>query len=137
MRSNQIYVVPMILAALIVSPCVKAKDGVEATVHTEIPASSEPGTRIEVEWTLASQEDERPFSACSVFIRILGPSGEEAEAFAPRCSDREGRYAAVVTVPSDGVAAVEIGVAGTMTKNGVSQRSDWLMPLANDPIKSP
>lgn len=115
----------------------KGKEGVQATVHTEIPASSEPGTRIEVQWTLASQEDKRPFSACGVFIRILGPSGDESEAFAPRCSASEGRYGVAVTIPSGGVAAIEIGVAGTMTYNGVSQRSDWLMPLANDPITSP
>ena len=38
--------------------------------------------------------------------------------------------------PQGGVALIEIGVAGTMTdKEGRSARSDWLMALANDPIR--
>ena len=114
----------------------KAKEGVKATILTPISASTDAGAVVHVKWLLADEDDNKPFSACAVFIRLIGPTGEASEAFS-EC-DREageGRYSAAPVVPAGGVGSIEIGIAGTMTdREGNSRRSDWLIPLANNPL---
>jgi len=135
MRPFRLGLYSLLVSALFVGAPASAKQGVEATVLTDIPASSAPGTEIKVQWRLASKEGAHSFSACGIFIRLKGPDGDTTESFAPRCTSDKGVYEAVAIVPASGVASVEIGVAGTMTQNGVSSRSDWLMELVNDPIR--
>ena len=47
-----------------------AKHGVQATVHTAIPADAQEGTQLDVNWTLADEKSGKPFSANGVFIRL-------------------------------------------------------------------
>ena len=127
---------PLLLAMILSAPPAGAKEGVKATIHTPVSASIEAGTRVHVMWTLTDEKNGRPFSACAVFIRLIGPTGEFNEAFA-ECglSASQGNYDARPIVPVGGVVRIEIGIAGTMTdREGNSQRSDWLMPLTNNPI---
>jgi hypothetical protein len=113
-----------------------AKDGIQATVHTAIPADAAEGTRVEINWTLADEKSGKPFSAYGVFIRLIGSGGESTEAFAEYPARPIGSYQTTATIPKGGVVLIEIGVAGTMTdREGDIERSDWLMPLANDPIQ--
>ena len=122
-------------AALFAASHVIGKDGVVATVHTPL-ASAVEGSQIEVRWSLAVEETGDAFSACGLFVRLIGPSGESTEAFAACLPDDDGQFTATATIPKGGVTAIEIGIAGTMTdREGNSRRSDWLLPLANDPIQ--
>ena len=95
------------------------------------------GSQIDVRWSLADEKTGKPFNACAVFIRLIGPTGELTEAFA-ECGliTAEGNYDATAVIPSGGISRIEIGVAGTMTdREGNSERSDLLMPLTNDPMQ--
>lgn len=115
-----------------------AKDGVEATLVTNLPLDAEPGARIRVGWTLTYAEGEergRPFGANGVFVRLVSAAGAQAETgFAPTGSYATGRYAATVTVPEGGIADVRIGLRGWTSGARGTRRSDLLFPIANDPV---
>lgn len=137
MRIYASFLVSFILATALATPSAEAKEGVKATVLTPISASANVGAEIHVKWLLADEESGKPFSACAVFIRLTGPTGETSEAFAECGLEASmGKYDATPIVPIGGVSEIEIGVAGTMTdREGNSRRSDWLMPLTNNPIE--
>jgi len=122
---------------LVVALPVVAKVQIQAMVHTVISANAESGSRVSIRWSIANKESGRPFNACSVFVRLIGPGGESTEAFAPCGANSLGHYEALATIPVGGVLAIEVGVAGVSTnpRSGHSERSDWLVPLANDPIQ--
>jgi hypothetical protein len=136
MRYCAIFFASLLLAFVFPAPSAYSKEGVKATVHTPISTSAYAGTEIHVMWSLADEKTGRPFNACAVFIRLVSPTGEATEAFA-ECGleASEGKYDANPVVPVGGILRIEIGVAGTMTdREGKSRRSDWLMPLTNDPF---
>ena len=136
MRLRSIYLAIFLFFSAVATFPVAAKEGIHATVHTIIPAHSEEGNELDVSWTLADEESGRPFNASTVFIRLIGPTGVSTEAFARDAAHSDGHYKATVKVPKGGVEGIEIGVAGTMTdREGHSERSDWVMALANDPIE--
>ena len=137
MRFSSTFVTSLLLVAILIASVVQAKEGVKATIRTPISSTAIEGSQIDVKWSLAVEKSGKPFSACAVFIRLIGPTGESTEAFA-ECGleAAEGNYDATAIVPSGGINRIEIGVAGTMTdREGNSKRSDWLMPLTNDPAQ--
>ena len=136
MRLRPVYFISILfLSAVAVFPAA-AKEGIHATVLKSIPACAGEGSHHEVSWTLSDKDDGRPFNASKVFIRLIGPTGETTEAFARYGDHSDGYYTATVTIPSGGVDTIKIGVAGMMRdREGHSERSDWLMVLANDPIR--
>ena len=137
MRFSSTYIASLLLTAVFIAPSAGAKEGVKATILTPISPTAIEGSQIDVRWSLADEKSGKPFSACAVFIRLIGPTGESTEAFA-ECGLKaaEGNYDATAVVPSGGISRIEIGVAGTMTdRDGNSERSDWLMPLTKEPIQ--
>ena len=136
MRSRSVYLITCLCILAAVTPPADAKDGIHAIVHTAIPVDAKNGAQLQISWTLADEKSGKPFNACSVFIRLIGPTGDATEAFAPCGANADGLYDALAIIPEGGVDTIEIGVAGTMTdRSGHSDRSDWLTPLANDPIQ--
>lgn len=136
MRLRPVYIISMLIFSAVAVFPVAAKEGIHATVLKGIPACAGEGRHYEVSWTLSDKDDGRPFNANRVFIRLIGPTGDTTEAFARYGAHSDGYYTATVKIPSGGVDAIEIGVAGTMRdREGHSERSDWLMVLANDPIR--
>ena len=136
MRVCAIILASFALALALGAPSATAKEGVKATVLSPVSASANAGAEIQVTWLLADGESGEPFNACAVFVRLIGPTGDSTEAFA-ECGVEasKGKYKATPVVPNGGVKKIEIGVAGTVTnRDGQSRRSDWLMPLRNDPI---
>jgi hypothetical protein len=136
MRICASFLVSIVLALALATPLAEAKEGVKATVLTPISASADGGVELHVKWSLADEESGTPFNACAVFVRLTGPTGATSEAFA-ECGleASKGRYSATPIVPVGGVSKIEIGIAGTTTdREGKDRRSDWLMPLTNDPI---
>lgn len=124
----------LVILTVLAAPLAGAKEGVQATLHTLIPAAAAEGSKIAVSWSLKVEESDEPFSACGVFIRLTSPTGESTEAFTECADSHDGHYDAIATIPRGGVSRVEIGVAGRMkNQQGQSQRSDWLIPLAKDP----
>jgi hypothetical protein len=136
MKLHSVFLPVFLCLAGIIALPAAGKHGVQATVHTEIPANAVEGTQVDVSWTLADEKSGKPFSAYRVFIRLFGPEGDSTEAFANYRARPIGTYKTTATIPRGGVVSIEIGVAGTMTdRAGNSERSDWLMALAHNPIK--
>ncbi len=136
MRSYSGYLAIALCFCAILALPVAAKEEIQATVHTTIPAHIEEGSQLNVSWTLVDTDSGKPINAGRVFIRLIGPAGDWTEVFATNGANPKGRYSAVVTPPKGGVSKVEIGIAGTTTyQDGRSERGDMLMPLANNPIQ--
>lgn len=111
-----------------------AKEGFRATLTSPIPADARPGSTITVTWKITNRAGD-PFNATALFVRLRGPDRADAtEGFDSPTAHTDGAYGARVTVPKGGIAAVQIGVAGTSTdSSGKSVRSDYLFPIVNPP----
>ena len=46
-----------------------------------------------------------------------------------------GHYVAEATLPAGGLGGIEIGLLGTVERDGVSEPSDVLFPVVNDPFR--
>lgn len=135
MRFGSAYLMILLCFSIVFAP-VAAKDRVHAVIHAAIPADASAGTLLDISWSLSNEKSGKPFNACAVFIRLIAPTGDSTEAFAKCGTNMDGHYNALAEIPKGGVETVEIGVAGTMTDGeGHSERSDWLMTLANNPIQ--
>lgn len=135
MREHLKFVAALLCATTFIVPAVKAKEGVQATIHTDVSGAVE-GSQINIGWSLRVEDSGEPFNACAVFVRLIGPTGKSTEAFSECGANSEGRYDATAIVPCGGVAKIEIGVAGTMTdREGHSERSDWLVTVLNYPVR--
>jgi hypothetical protein len=114
------------------------KEGVKATLATNVALDAEPGARLKVAWTLTYAEGDRPgqpFGANGVFVRLLSASGAGAETgFAPTGAHARGEFAAIVAVPKGGIGDVEIGLRGWVSGASGTRRSDLLFPITNDPV---
>jgi hypothetical protein len=125
------------LAALVWALPAAGKDGVEATLTTDLPLDAKPGTELKMAWTLGYIEDgrRREFGGFGVFVRLLSASGSAAEtAFA---NQDTGPFTATVLVPEGGIADVEIGIRGYTSGQASSRPSDLLFPITNDPLPGP
>lgn len=120
-------------AALFSAMPVAAKDGVHATLTTNVPLEARPGTKLRIGWRLAYVEDgkRRAFGASGVFVRLGSASGAAAET--GYAKEDSGTYTASVAVPAGGVGDVQIGLRG-YTSGVRTGRSDLLFPITNDPL---
>jgi len=84
-----------------------AKEGVRATLTTNVDVHAQPGETIRVAGTLADREG-RPFGGAS-FVRLLGRSGGSTVASA---ASRRGTFSADVAVPQDGIGGIRVGLRG-------------------------
>ena len=122
--------------ALLTALPAAAKEGVEATLTSNVPLQAAPGTRLTVRWTLSYAEDgkRRPFEAGGLYVRLRGASRTHAE-MAWAGGDR-GSYWAHVTVPKSGIGDIEFGLVGWQTDARGSRRADAIFPITNDPLPS-
>src|SRR2546421_11798544 len=97
------------IAVLVAAVPASAKEGVKATLTTQVPLTAKAGTRLHVAWTLWFLENGRrqPFGAGDVFARLLSASGAPAET---AYVDGSGEFAATGTVPEGGIGDVRIGL---------------------------
>jgi hypothetical protein len=123
-----------LVAALFWALPAAAKDGVRATLTTEVPLQATPGTKLRIAWKLAYSEDgkRRLFGGSGVFVRLGSASGAAAEAGFAR-QDR-GYYTATVAVPEGGIGDVQIGIRGWVSGHVTRRPSDLLFPITNDPL---
>jgi hypothetical protein len=132
MRAVTIAALVVAAAAFTVVPAA-AKDGVHATLTTNVPLDAEPGTKLELAWRLAYVEHGKPhpFGASGVFVRLGSASGAASNTgFAE--GDR-GTFTATVAVPEGGIGDVQIGLRG-YTSGVRSGQGDLLFPITNDPL---
>jgi hypothetical protein len=121
----------VLVLALLAAGSAGAKEGVEATLLTAVPASAKAGTHLRIEWRLAELNSGRPFGAGGVFIRLVGGRGSVTGAEAREV--RPGLYAARVRVPSGGIHRIRIGLhAWTSGPGGTGSAAEFFR-IANDP----
>jgi hypothetical protein len=112
------------LAALVLAPAALAKDGVKAKLVSPLPMDAQPGTTLDVSWSLASPTG--PFDAMLIFVRVLDAGGGQPTfALADGSAHPGGRFHATVPVPPGGIGGIQFGVRGT---------TDVVFPLRNDPF---
>ncbi len=121
-------------AALFSALPAAAKDGVRATLTTNVRLDARPGTKLTIAWRLAYSEDgtRRLFGGSGVFVRLASASGAAAKTGFAR-QDR-GSYRATVAVPEGGIGDVQIGIRGWVSGQVARRRSDLLFPITNDPL---
>jgi hypothetical protein len=110
-----------------------AKDGVHATLTTNVPLDAGPETKVTIGWRLAYAEvgKRRPFGASGVFVRLGSASGAAAET--GYATEDSGSYTAAVAVPEGGIGNIQVGLRG-YTSGVRTGRSDLLFPITNDPL---
>ena len=121
-------------AALFSAMPAAAKDGVRATLTTNVPLRAEAGTELTIAWRLAYAEDgkRRLFGGSGVFVRLGSASGAAPEAGV--ASHDRGYYTATVAVPEGGIGDVQVGIRGWVSGQVTRRRSDLLFPITNDPL---
>ena len=131
--SSRALVAGALLAALLALPTpAGAKEGVVARVLTPITRDAEPGSTVQVSWTLTFLDDgkRRPFGAGYVFARLVGPGGKRSPLAYGVHARQLGRYRASVRVPRGGARRLEIGIMGTVCDGDGCRTAPKLFPLA-------
>jgi hypothetical protein len=125
-------------AALAAALPAAGKEGVKATLTTNIPLDAPAGTQVKVAWSLAGVDENGrryPFGANGVFVRLVSASGAAATTgFAPSGTYTTGEYAATVVVPEGGIGDVRIGLRGFSSGATGYRESAMLFPITNDPL---
>ncbi|HLB04316.1 MAG TPA: hypothetical protein VJK66_04800 [Gaiellaceae bacterium] len=123
------------LALVALAPAA-AKEGVQATLDSPAALRGAPGDTISVGWTLGGIDggERYAFNAEGIFLRLLDASGgEPVTAFAEQ--GPIGHYVAEATLPAGGLGGVQIGLLGTVERDGVSKPSEVFFPVVNDPFR--
>jgi len=123
------------LVALVAALPAVGKEGVKATLTTDVPIAAPAGSTLRVAWTLAYRDDRghrHPFDGEGIFLRLLSATGAPARtAFAHGTA---GRYAATVRVPEGGIRAIQIGIRGWSSGPNGTRAADALFPITNNPV---
>src|SRR3989441_11476616 len=123
------HVFPLVACFLLAfSTVVDGKGRVDARLTAAPPASAPPGTQVVVAWTLLDS-DGLPFNSEGVFIRLVSAAGQSTIAFASGGPHLRGGYDALVRVPEDGIAPIEIGLRGVRS-GSEGARTDPIDPRA-------
>ena len=125
-----------VLLALAVASTALAKEGVVAEVLTPISRDAKPGTKVNVVWTLTSDEDgeSHPFGGSAVFIRLFGPSGSHTKrVYGTEVSS--GRFRATLRIPRGGVRRVVVGLMGESCDAEGCRPSPILFRVVGRPIR--
>ena len=123
--------------ALAAAPAL-AKEGAEAKLDTAIPRDAEPGSTIEVGWSVFSifDDKEEPVVGSPVYIRLVAPDGTTStEVMGTELPSGSGHYVASIDVPAGGIGEVIVGMVGEACyQDGSCERSDVIFPLTDDPL---
>jgi hypothetical protein len=127
------------LASLSVAPAL-AKEGAEARLDTAIPLDAEPGSTLEVGWSVFFVADgaEQPIFGSPVYVRLVSPDGSAStEVAGVETPPGSGHYEASIVVPEGGVGDVIVAMVGeACSADGRCERSDYVYPLTDDALVS-
>jgi hypothetical protein len=137
-RTSTISAILGLIAALSLVLPALAKEGAEARLDTALPRDAQPGSTIEVGWSVFSIEGEKtyPLYGSPVYVRLVGPDGTSAtEVMGKEVPSGSGHYTASIQVPDGGIGQVIVGMIGeACVDGGGCQRSDMIFPLTDDPL---
>ena len=139
-RTAALSAIVGLVAAVSLALPVLAKEGAEAKLDTALPRDAEPGSTVEVGWSVFSIDGDttHPISGSPVYIRLVGPERTGAtEVMGTEVPRGSGHYTASIQVPEGGIGEVIVGMVGESCYDGGGcQRSDMIFPLTDDPLVS-
>lgn len=116
-----------------------AKEGAEAKLDTAIHRDAEPGSTIDVGWSvfMVTPTGEEPVYGSPIYIKLVAPDGSSTEAGGTEKPAGSGHYTASIIVPKGGIQDVVVAMVGTAcTDGGGCQRADYVFPLTDDALVS-
>jgi hypothetical protein len=127
------------LASLSAAPAL-AKEGAEARLDTAIPRDAEPGSTLEVGWSVFFLADgvEQPIFGSPVYVRLVSPDGSASSDVAGvETPPGSGHYEASIVVPEGGIGEVIVAMVGEACHaDGRCERADYVFPLTDDALIS-
>ncbi|MFL5685332.1 MAG: hypothetical protein ACJ77D_04695 [Chloroflexota bacterium] len=115
-----------------------AKEGAEAKLDTTLHRDAEPGSTIDVGWSLFSvfADETNPLPGAAVYLRLIGFHGNSStEVMGTETPRGSGHYKGSIRVPDGGIRQVLVGVVGESCIAGAAcDRSDMIFPLTDDPL---
>jgi hypothetical protein len=140
-RRSRILVAAAAIAALfsVSALPVLAKEGAEAKLDTAIHRDAEPGSTIDVGWSvfMVTASGEEPVYGSPIYIKLVAPDGSSTEAGGTEKPAGSGHYTASIVVPKGGIQDVVVAMVGTACYDGGGcQRADYVFPLTDDVLVS-
>ena len=137
-RSATLSAVIAIGAVLLLAFPAFGKEGAEAKLDTTIHRDAEPGSTIEVGWSLysVSADETNPLPGASVYLRLIGFRGNSStEVMGTESPRGSGHYKGAIKVPEGGIRQVLVGVVGeSCVADAPCDRNDMTFPLTDDPL---
>ena len=125
------------MAALAVALPAFAKEGAEAKLDTALPRDAQPGSTIDVGWSVFAIEGDQtvPITGSPVYVRLVGPGAASVtEVMGKEVPAGSGHYTAAIQVPDGGIDKVFVAMRGESCTSAGCQRSDMIFPLIDDPL---
>lgn len=140
-RRSRILVGAAAIAALLsVSALpVLAKEGAIAKLDTAIHRDAEPGSTIDVGWSvfMVTSSGEEPVYGSPIYIKLVSPNGTFTEMAGTEKPAGSGHYTASIVVPKGGIRDVIVAMVGqTCDELGNCTRADIKFPLTDDVLVS-
>jgi hypothetical protein len=117
--------------ALVASPAL-GKEGAEAKLDSAVPRDAEPGSTIDVGWSVFSVRgvERQPMYGSPIFIRLVSRDRTTStEAMGAESPSGSGHYEATIEVPAGGIGEVVVGLVGEACDGNGCRRSDWIFPI--------
>lgn len=115
--------------ALAVTPAL-AKEGAEARLDTPVHRDAEPGSTIDVGWSVFSVSgvERQPMVGSPIYIRLVSRDrATSTEVMGTESPSGSGHYEASIEVPAGGIGEVAVGLVGEACDANGCRRSD--MPI--------
>lgn len=115
--------------ALAVTPAL-AKEGAEARLDTPVPRDAEPGTTVDVGWSVFSVRgvERQPMIGSPIYVRLVSRDRTTStEVMGTEAPSGSGHYEASIEVPAGGIGEVVVGLVGEACDANGCRRSD--MPI--------
>lgn len=140
-RRSRLLVAAAAIAALFSVSALPAlaKEGAEAKLDTAIHRDAEPGSTIDVGWSvfMVTSSGEEPVYGSPIYIKLVAPDGSSTEAGGTEKPAGSGHYTASIVVPKGGIQDVVVAMVGTACYDGGGcQRADYVFPLTDDVLVS-
>jgi hypothetical protein len=139
-RSRTLIAAAAVAALFSVSALpVLAKEGAEAKLDTAIHRDADPGSTIDVGWSvfMVTPSGQEPVYGSPIYIKLVAPDGSSTEAGGTEKPAGSGHYTASIVVPKGGIQDVVVAMVGTAcTDGGGCQRADYVFPLTDDVLVS-
>jgi hypothetical protein len=125
------------MAALAVALPAFAKEGAEAKLDTALPRDAQPGSTINVGWSVFAIAGDQtvPITGSPVYVRLVGPGAASVtEVMGKEVPAGSGHYTAAIQVPDGGIDKVFVAMRGESCTSAGCHRSDMIFPLIDDPL---